>query len=216
MAGTGWRQRRDAREQERCRREEAEAVGLAPDAVLDLVSYVPPTLEEFGASASTREQYRRELRALALARPEHVRDPAALKLSPSEAAAQFGDLVAQGRQADALAFQARYPDAVAAGRAAAARQAHDAAVAAHRRGLTLNGLRNRLVDARAAAQSDAHALGHLAATGVWPGGTGAVGGVEAPRARDVAAVQQRLAERQAEVQRLEAEEANLLSGSAAT
>jgi hypothetical protein len=200
-----WRARADARLLESTIRDEAEAVGLAPDAIVDRVTYVPPTTEQFGLSDATRRGIRAEVRALALAHPEHVRDPAALKLSPSEAVAHYMALVEAGEKQKAQAFQARYPAAVEAGRVAAAREMSAGIAAEQQREHRIGRLQAQLAQENALVAQDSNMLRVQQETGYWPGGAAGYGRAEAPGPHHVQAVRDRLLQRQAVVTRLEQE-----------
>lgn len=191
------------------------AVGLDDsDAVLDAVSVTAEGFHSYRdrLTDAVLAEIGKEVRRVALVHPEHVRDPAALKLSPVEAHAHFRRLVAEGRTPAAQAFQAQHREAVEIGRAAEERARRAVQVAERQRESRLNFVRSALRQAQAASRSDVEALAHLAAHGTWPIPPGAVAPVATPPpAWAVAETQSRLAKTQAEVARLEAEEAALLS-----
>jgi hypothetical protein len=203
---TYWRQRSDAARIAATIRDEAERVGLAPsDAVLDAIDVTPGLAPSLFSSLpdSMLAEIRSGVRAFALDHPEHVRDPAAIKLSPREAWEHALKLRSEGRRAEADAFQLRNADAIEAARRVVAREAQAAQIAEHRRTLQANALRDKLARARWSLQ-DAEKLHALVTKdGVVPGGTFSGGRAATPR--DVRDAEERLALARTEVAHLDSE-----------
>jgi hypothetical protein len=156
---------------ERDVRAQAERFGLSPDHVLDLVE-VSPVMKPgpFGVDEATRDAIARQMRTLALTRPEVVRDPSALKLAPREAWDHMQGLLAAGQRVEAEAFQRAHADAVEVGKRAATR---DMARTIEDRGARETRVQNR-AEKRLALEhynaEDKQWLEHGERTGHFPGG----------------------------------------------
>lgn len=109
-----------------------------------------------------------QLRRFALDHPEHLRDPAALRLSPAEAHEHLSRLVADRRMADAARFKAVHGQAIEVGRAVAER---DARAAADERARTEHRAERHHLEATrldSALRERAALLSTVERTGAWP------------------------------------------------
>lgn len=198
-----WRSRSDAGQLEFNARRAAERLGLSPThimALLDL-SALPSAL--IGVHDSAAAEIDRQLRTIALDRPDLMRPGAPLPASSREVYEHWQGLHSAGRTREADAFGKRHADAIAQARPVVAREMQQAHDEAARREWLAGRRMDALRKARHEVAEEQSYLDHVT-RGEWPRYI-TKDRSEVPTARDVMDSRVRLASKQADLAQLEAE-----------
>lgn len=147
----------------------------------------------------------RQVRALALDRPDLVRPGAPLPFSPRKIHDHWEALIAQGRMREAETFGKRFPQAIAQARPRALAEREAARVESERREWLAYRRLDALTRARHAVAEETKYLDAVS-QGRWPPYM-RKDASEVPTARHVTESRVRLASKQADLARLEAEDA---------